>query len=90
MNRTYHDGHISSLFAGKLESLKERMEQPTTKHEHEFQEVCEDLATDFGKGVWALPHKPGFTEWKLKEAGRIARARGITKIAYLIGIMKRL
>lgn len=64
--------------------------QPTTKHSFEFQEICEDLQTDFGKQVWVLPYKKFCTEWKLREAGRIARKRGIKKFPYLIGIIKKL
>ena len=61
-----------------------------TKHQYEFQEICEDLQKDFGKQVWVIAHKPFCTNYKLKEAGRIARQRGITKIGYLIGVMKKL
>lgn len=67
-----------------------RYTTPKTKHEYEFQEVCEDLQTDFGKGVWSLPYRKGVTEYKLAEAGKIARKRGIKTIAYLIGIMNKL
>ena len=61
-----------------------------TKHEHEYQEICEDLQKDFGKLVWTLPYKKNVTNYKLKEAGAIARKRGITTIPYLIGVMKKL
>jgi hypothetical protein len=61
-----------------------------TKHKHEYQEVCEELQKTYGKLVWTLPFKPGFTEYKLREAHRIAKERGITKFAYLYGIMKKL
>lgn len=61
-----------------------------TKHEYEYQEVCSDLQKDFGKLVWTLPYKEGVTEYKIKEAGRIARQRGILKFNYLVGILKKL
>ncbi len=61
-----------------------------TKHKYEYQEVCSDLEKDFGKLIWTLPHKMGFTPYKIKEAGRIARERGIKKLPYLVGIIKRL
>lgn len=61
-----------------------------TKHHYQFQEVCADLEKDFGKAVWSLPFKEGFTEHKLKKAGAIARKRGIHSLAYLIGIVKKL
>lgn len=61
-----------------------------TKHEYEFQEVCSDLEKDFGKLVWTLPHKIGFTPHKIKKAGAIARKRGVLKFPYLVGIIKNL
>ena len=61
-----------------------------TKHDFEFQEVCEDLEKDFGKLVWTLPYKKGVTEFNLKKAGDIARKRGILKFSYLLGILKKL
>lgn len=61
-----------------------------TKHKYEFEEVCADLEKDFSKAVWSLPYKPYCTEYKLREAGRIARKRGVLKLGYLIGILKKL
>jgi len=72
------------------DKLFKRYTTPTSKHKEEYQEVCSELEKDFGKGVWALPHKPGFTNDKLRRAGIKARERGIMKIGYLIGIVKRL
>jgi len=75
---------ISSLMS-KYEIGREK-----TKHQEEYQEVCSDLQEDFGKLVWTLPYKKGVTEFKIKEAGKIARARGVLKFTYLVGIIKRL
>jgi len=75
---------MQSLFANY------QLGREQTKHEYEFQEVCEDLAKDFGKLVWTLPYKKNVTEYKIKEAGRIARARGVKKFPYLMGIIKKL
>lgn len=61
-----------------------------TKHEYEYQEVCEDLQKDFGKLVWTLPYKKGVTEFNLKKAGAIARKRKILKFRYLVGILNKL
>ena len=61
-----------------------------TNHGHEFQEVCSDLQADFGKAVWSLPYKEGITEYKIREAGKIARKRGILKFNYLLGIINKL
>jgi len=75
---------ISSLMS-KYEIGREK-----TKHQEEYQEVCSDLQEDFGKLVWTLPYKKGVTEYKIKEAGKIARERGVLKFNYLVGIIKRL
>lgn len=73
-----------------LSSLMDKYEIKKNKHEYEFQEICADLEKDFGRGVWALPHRAGFTEYKIKKAGEIARERGVLKLGYLIGIIKKL
>lgn len=65
-------------------------DRPTTKHQWEYQEVCEQLQPIYGKGVWTIPYMKGVTEYKLREAAKIAKQRGIYKLAYLIGIIKKL
>lgn len=61
-----------------------------SKHLYEYQELCEELAKVYGRLVWTLPHKVGFTEHKIRRAHQIASERGITKFAYLVGIIKKL
>lgn len=61
-----------------------------TKHKHEFQELCEELEPIYGKLVWTLPHKIGFTEYKIRKAHQIAQDRNILEFKYLVGIIKRL
>ena len=73
-----------------LDHLKQRIANPTTKHEHEFQEVCEELEPVYGKAIWTLPHQVGVTEHKIREAHKIAVKRGITRYGYLKGVIKRL
>jgi len=60
------------------------------QHEFEFQEVCKELEPFYGKVVWSLPFKEGFTEFKIREAHKIAKKRGIVKFSYLVGIIKKL
>lgn len=81
-------GNTPELMSSLLEKYK--VGRQKTKHNYEFQEVCSDLEKDFGKLVWTLPYKKGVTEHKIKEAGQIARKRGILKFNYLVGILKRL
>lgn len=61
-----------------------------SKHKFEYQELCEELEPIYGKLVWTLPHKPNFTEYKIRKAHEIAKSRNILKINYLIGIIKKL
>ena len=90
MDITLEEDNQSNLqFAGTLFGNVLTREK-TTKHNHEFQEVCEDLQKDFGKLVWTLPYKVGITETKLRRAGEIARKRGILKFNYLVGVIKNL
>lgn len=61
-----------------------------SKFSYEYQELGVLLEPTYGKAIWGLFYKPGFTEYKIREAHRIASERGIKKIGYLIGIVKRL
>jgi hypothetical protein len=74
----------------KFDHIKAAIAAPTTKHQHEFQEVCEQLEPIYGKVIWTLPHLPGVNEHKIKEAHKIAVKRGITRYGYLKGIIKKL
>lgn len=61
-----------------------------SKFQHEFQELCTELEPIYGKVIWSLPFRAGFSEYKIREAHRIASLRGNTSVGYLIGIIKRL
>lgn len=61
-----------------------------SKHQFEFQEVCKELEKTYGKLVWTLPYKSGFTEYKIREGHRIATERGIQTFQYLYGIIRKL
>lgn len=61
-----------------------------SKHKFEFQELCEELEPIYGKLVWTLPHKVGFTEYKIRKAHEICKQKNILSIRYLIGIVKKL
>lgn len=60
------------------------------KVEYEFQAVCLDLEKFYGKQVWTLPYKVGFTERKIVKAHEICVRRGKISLGYLIGVIKRL
>lgn len=70
--------------------FKKLIGRQKSEHEFEFQELCSELQPIYGKGVWTLPYKPGFTEFKIREAHKIAQRRGINKLSYLIGIINKL
>jgi len=61
-----------------------------TKHNFEFQELGEQLQPIYGKAIWSIFYQPYATEYKVREAHKIAQQRGITKLAYLIGIIRKL
>jgi hypothetical protein len=61
-----------------------------SKFEHEFQELGVELEKTYGKSIWPLFYRAGFTEYKIREAHRIATLKGINKIGYLIGIIRRM
>lgn len=61
-----------------------------SKHEHEFQELGVELEPIYGRGIWPVFYRPDATEYKIRTAHEIAKKRGITKLNYLIGVIKRL
>lgn len=76
---------MDSLFKNfKIEKPKD------DKINFEFQEIGKQLEPIYGKLIWTLFYKPWANEYKIKKAHEIAQARGITKINYLIGIIKKL
>lgn len=61
-----------------------------SKHEWEYQELGVMLEPIYGKGIWPVFYKPYATEYKIRQAHEIAKKRGITKLNYLIGIIRKL
>lgn len=43
---------------------------PQGKHKFEYQELCTQLEKYWGKRVWMLPHRSGFTENRIRHAAR--------------------
>lgn len=72
--------------------IEERIESQKTgpKIDFEFQELCLELQPIYGKRIWTLPYKVGYTEKKIRKAHEIAMKKGILKINYLIGIINKL
>lgn len=64
--------------------------QKGPKIDFEFQALCIELQQYYGKGVWALPHKVGFTERRIQKAHEICQRRGILNFRYLIGVIRKL
>lgn len=75
-----------------LSSFLKKPEKPvkTQRIDFEFQALGVELEPFYGKAIWPLFYKKGFTEVKIREAHEIAKKRGITKLPYLIGIIKKL
>lgn len=61
-----------------------------TKHKHEYQEICEELAKVYGRQIWTLPSKPFFTEYKIRKAHEVCLKRNILTFGYLVGVLKKL
>lgn len=69
-----------------LESIPSKKE---SKVNFEFQELGLELQPIYGKVIWSLFHKVGFTEQKIRRAHEVCKQKGILKLAYLIGCVKR-
>lgn len=61
-----------------------------SKHKFEYQEVCEELEPTYGKLIWTLPHKVGFTEYKIREAHKVCIKRNILTFKYLYGVLRKM
>ena len=72
----------------KLSNLLGDIKQ--TRHDFEYQELGVELEPIYGKGIWSVFYLPYVTEYKVRQAHEIAKKRGITKLSYLVGIVKRL
>jgi hypothetical protein len=68
--------------------LEIKVEKESRKIEYEFQQLGIEMQPMYGKAVWSLFYKYPLS--KIKDADKICRERGITKIPYLIGVIKRL
>ena len=79
--------HISELIDQHKNNL---FSDSKDKIQFEFQEIGKQLEPFYGKLIWTLFYKPGFTEFKIRKAHEIAQERGIKDIKYLIGIIKKL
>jgi hypothetical protein len=65
-------------------------ERPTSKHAFEYQELCEQLQPIYGKAIWTVPHLVGVNEYKIREAHKVCVRRGILRLPYLIGVIKKM
>lgn len=81
---------INNSAISSISSIIQIPKAVPSKFNYEFQELCSQLEPIYGKLIWTLPHKVGFTEYKIRKAHDIATLKGITKIGYLIGIIKKL
>lgn len=88
INNEVIDLEYNNKFTALLSKYLIPKEKP--KYKYEYTELCSELEPVYGKVIWTLPHRAGFTEYKIRKAHEIAKKRGITKIGYLVGIIKKL
>lgn len=72
----------------KILPLEIKLERETRRIDFEFQALGVELQPIYGKAIWALFYK--FPMSKIKDAVKICEKRGITKLPYLIGVIKHL
>lgn len=73
-----------------LEKYINPIEQVKSKYKYEFIELCNELEPIYGKQIWGLVRRVGYTEYKIRKAHEIAKKNGKVNIGYLIGIIKKL
>jgi len=57
---------------------------------YSFQDLASELELFYGKGIWGIFRKVGFTETKIREAHKICQRNKLYKLPYLIGVIKKL
>ena len=72
----------------KIIELKYEPKISTKKVDFEFQQVGIELEPLYGKGIWQMFHK--YSLVKIKDAHKVCVKKGITKISFLVGVIKRL
>lgn len=79
-------GSIVNKYIPKIEEVRKEIKKP----KHEFVELCEELEPVYGKQIWGLPRRIGYTEYKIREAHKKCVEKGIINIKYLVGIIKKM
>lgn len=78
----------TSLFSHIKDRIKNQNKGP--KIEFEFQELCLEMEKIYGKLVWTLPYKRGFTEKRIRKAHEICKNKGKEGFPYLMGVLNKL
>ncbi len=72
----------------KILPLEIKVETEPRKIDFEFQALGLELQPIYGKAIWSLFYK--FPMSKIKDAVKICEKKGVTKLPYLIGVIKHL
>lgn len=80
----------SNLKPPEIKKPKLAMGYNKPKRKYEFIELCKELEPIYGKTVWQLPRRIGFTEYKIRKAHEIATQQGKQNIGYLIGCIRKM
>ena len=83
----------SNLFAGALDKYnlknpQSEFPEKKTKHKYEYQELGTELEPYYGKRIWQLFYRVGFTEYKIRKAHEQCLKYKKTNIGYLITVIK--
>lgn len=73
---------------GKLESFKFETKKSEKKIDFEFQQLGIELEPFYGKVIWSMFYR--YPLVKIQDAHKVCVERGITKLAFLIGVMNKL
>lgn len=65
-------------------------EKKESKFNYEFQQLGVELEPVYGRGIWHLFYRRGFTEHKIRQAHEVCKKKNILTLAYLIGVVKRM
>lgn len=77
----------------KILSISEVLHVPKpveSKFKYEFQQLGVELEPIYGRGIWHLFYRRGFTEYRIRQAHEICQKKNILTLGFLIGVVKKM
>lgn len=64
-----------------------KIKTPKKKFNHKWQVLADEISTYFNKPLYWLFYR--YEDWKIENAYKACKEKGVDKVNYLIGILKK-